>query len=282
MKRVMVMMMVLGLVAVSVTTAAVPQKLSYQGVLTTASGGAVPNGNYNLTLSLYDTLSGGSARWTEGQLTSVTNGIFNVVLGSVVPMHIAFDKPLFLGVSVSGGQELSPRTLLSASPYSLNAPVVAFGGSDATTALQYNTWTNYQSDSLTINCPGPGYVVVQSSVWMYYGHTSGEEVSFYIGHDTTATGMGPGWRYLSAFTIPASAPTVSSQDVELSVQTIFPVTSAGPRTFYLNGELVNTSTSEVDYYYSSDVATWYPASNPVLPAAMTMSGDKARFIKQAR
>jgi hypothetical protein len=281
MKRVFVMTMVLGFVLGSVAFAAVPEKMSYQGVLTNASGGVVPNGNYNLTLSLYDTLSGGSALWTEAQLVNVTNGIFNVILGSVVPIQIAFAKPLYLGVSVAGGQELSPRSLLTASPYSLNAPVIALGGSDATTALGTD-WTNYAGDSLTLNCPGPGYVVVQSSVWMYYGHTAGEDVTFYLAHDTTATAMGPGWRYLSAYTLPASAPTLSSQDVELSVQTIFPFTSAGPHTFFLNGKLTGPSSSEVDFYYASNVATWYPATSPVLPASMALTGAKAKFLQNAK
>jgi len=265
MKRVIVLSMALGLIMGS-ALAAVPQNISYQGVLTNGSGGIVPNGNYNLTLSLYDTLSGGTALWSEGQLVSVNNGIFNVMLGAVTPIHIAFDKPLFLGVAVAGGSELAPRTLLTATPYSLNAPVMRFGYSDATTDLVSTGWTNYEDDTLTINCPGPGYLVVQSEVWLIVSHTSGEELEVYIVHDTTATGPGPEYDMRTPYELQSNSAAVAGNDVSVPVQTIIPIPSAGPRSVYLNG-MKSIGTSNVDFYYASTVATWYPASNPVVTLA---------------
>jgi len=54
----------------------VPKLISYQGVLTDASGTVVPDGNYNLTFKLYDVATGGTPLWTEVQSVAVSKGIF--------------------------------------------------------------------------------------------------------------------------------------------------------------------------------------------------------------
>ncbi|MGB9774901.1 MAG: hypothetical protein ACPL4I_12965, partial [Bacteroidota bacterium] len=109
------------LLAATLSLAQVPKTISYQGVLTDASGTVVPDGNYNLTFKLYDVATGGTALWAEGQLVAVSKGIFNVVLGSVAPLNLPFDKPYWLGVTVGAGAELTPRIALTSSAYSLNS-----------------------------------------------------------------------------------------------------------------------------------------------------------------
>jgi len=99
----------------------VPKTISYQGVLTDASGTVVPDGNYNLTFRLYDVATGGTALWAEGQLVAVRNGVFNVILGSVVPIDLPFDKPYWLGVTLGAGTELTPRIELTSSAYSFRS-----------------------------------------------------------------------------------------------------------------------------------------------------------------
>ena len=265
MKRVLVLTMIIGLVMASAALAAVPEKISYQGVLTNANGTVVPNGNYNLTLSLYDTASGGTALWTEAQLAAVNNGVFNVVLGSVVPIHIAFDKQLYLGVAVAGGSELTPRTMLTATPYALNAPVTASVSSSATTDIQ-SSFTNYEDEQVSLTVPGPGYVVVQSEVWLRINHAAGEEMELYIVHDTTATGAGPNFDMTTPYEWQPTFPAASALDATVPVQTVFAITAPGTYTFYLNGELETGSSTE-EFYYASTVATWYPATNPVQTVA---------------
>lgn len=104
----------------------VPQTMSYQGILTDASGGLVADGNYSLTFRIYDASTGGNQLWTETQASvSVSKGIFSVILGSISPLSVPFDKSYWLGVAVGGGSELSPRITLTASPYSLNARSIA-------------------------------------------------------------------------------------------------------------------------------------------------------------
>src|SRR3989337_1668208 len=88
-----------------ITFGQVPKTISYQGVLTDASGTNVPDGNYDLTFKLYDAVTGG----TELQTTAVSKGIFNIILGSVNPLSLLFDGPYWLGVMVANGAELLPR-----------------------------------------------------------------------------------------------------------------------------------------------------------------------------
>lgn len=104
-----------------VLLAQVPQTMSYQGVLTDAGGNAVPDGNYNLTFRLYDVAVNGAALWSEQQVVPVSNGVFSVILGSVVPLALPFDRQYWLGVTVGDGSELTPRIQLTSSAYSLNA-----------------------------------------------------------------------------------------------------------------------------------------------------------------
>lgn len=108
--------------------AQVPTTMSYQGVLTDNSGVVVPDGNYNLTFRLYNTADGGSPLWEEGQLLPVSQGVFNAILGSVIPLALPFNEQYWLGISVSAGAELTPRIRLTAGAYSFIAQTVVDGG----------------------------------------------------------------------------------------------------------------------------------------------------------
>jgi hypothetical protein len=127
MKMMIFLSALLLLMATAIGWGQIPQTISYQGVLTDPNGATVPNGNYSLAFKLYEVASGGTPSWTETQNTAVNNGIFNVILGSVNPLNLPFDKPYWLGITVGNGVELSPRAQLTASAYSLNARSVADG-----------------------------------------------------------------------------------------------------------------------------------------------------------
>ena len=104
-------------------TAQIPRTISYQGVLAHSDGTLVADGNHTLNLSLYLSATGATAIYTEVQTAAVVKGIFNVIIGSVtaIPASIGFDRAYFLGVTVDGGSELTPRTALTSAPYALNA-----------------------------------------------------------------------------------------------------------------------------------------------------------------
>ena len=102
-------------------SAQVPRTISYQGVLTEKSGVAVPDGQHILILALYGTRTGAVVLYSELDTVTTTNGYFNTLLDSI-PTTVTFTKPLWLGVSIDGSSELSPRSPLTAAPYALNMP----------------------------------------------------------------------------------------------------------------------------------------------------------------
>ncbi|MBU0701691.1 hypothetical protein KKE26_10455, partial [bacterium] len=95
---VLVLGLVLGLCAQA--ECSVPQLMNYQGKLTNASGMAVSDGNYSIQMSIYDAASGGTPLWQETQTIFISNGIFSLVLGSITPINLSFDKDYWIGTKV--------------------------------------------------------------------------------------------------------------------------------------------------------------------------------------
>jgi hypothetical protein len=120
MKRILFLSALFFILAVQISWEQIPQTISYQGVLTDANGKNVPDGDYNLTFKLYDVETDGIPLWSEEKSVEVKKGIFNVILGSVNPLTLPFDKQYWLGIAVEGGSELTPRIKLTSSAYSLN------------------------------------------------------------------------------------------------------------------------------------------------------------------
>src|SRR5512136_3098407 len=58
-----------------------PLYFNYQGLLLDSAGSPVADGDYELTFSIYDVATGGTALWSETQTVTVTSGLFNVQLG---------------------------------------------------------------------------------------------------------------------------------------------------------------------------------------------------------
>ncbi len=114
----------------TVAHAEVPQTMSYQGVLRDATGNVVPDGDYDLTFSLYNVWTGGTAFWTETQTLPVEGGIFNAILGSNVPITLGFQTQYWLGISIEGEPELSPRVQLTSVPYAVHASYSDDSGDD--------------------------------------------------------------------------------------------------------------------------------------------------------
>ena len=106
----------------ALVSGAVPQLINYQGVLTDGAGTIVPNGSNSITFNLYQQPAGGSSEWTQTSPVTVVGGIFNVTLGDL-PIWL-FEHPTYLGISIDGGSEMTPRRELVASPYALTAATV--------------------------------------------------------------------------------------------------------------------------------------------------------------
>ena len=109
------------LVVVSVAGAQVPTTMSYQGILTDASGTIVADGNYSLSFKLYDAATGGVALWSEQQSVATTKGVFSVILGKVNALALSFNKTYWLGMTVGGELEMTPRVQLTSAAYSMRS-----------------------------------------------------------------------------------------------------------------------------------------------------------------
>ncbi|MCK5406446.1 MAG: hypothetical protein KAJ37_03290, partial [Candidatus Krumholzibacteria bacterium] len=169
MRRIQLITCVIYVLALIGTTsqapAQIPQTMSYQGVLTDGAGTPVPDGSYNITFNLYTVASGGTTIWTETQSVQVDGGIFSVILGAQTPLTVAFDQPYWLGVSVGGGQEFSPRRELTSAAYSLNARSITSGQAvtslnaltdDVVLAPGTNVSITTSNDSIIVSSSGGG------------------------------------------------------------------------------------------------------------------------------
>ena len=107
------------------TAFSVPNKLSYQGLLTTSVGTPVTDGGYDLKFDIYNLPSGGSLKYTETQTgIPVSKGTFSVILH---PTSTIFAESLFVEVTALAGPSIStpltfsPRSELTSAPYSLSS-----------------------------------------------------------------------------------------------------------------------------------------------------------------
>ena len=99
----------------------VPTVVNYQGYLTDKDGKALSD-SYDLLFRLYpDTSKTSNWEWSEVQTVEVTNGLFNVLLGSVTPLTPAdLQGDKFLGITIGDEPEMS-RLRIASVAYSLRA-----------------------------------------------------------------------------------------------------------------------------------------------------------------
>ena len=116
-----------GLLPFAASSSKAQQVISYQGL---ATKNLTPlQGAHNVMLAIYGDSTGGAAIYQESQYNiTFTDGLFNVLIGSgkTNPLPI-FDAgsysgaprsapDYFLGISIDGGAELTPRSKLGATP----------------------------------------------------------------------------------------------------------------------------------------------------------------------
>lgn len=107
--------------------------ISYQGRLADAAGDPL-TGVYNLEFRIYDVPTGGAPLWEElwtgGNSVQISDGLFNVMLGSLNPnlaTVIEGQNELYLGITVGTDSEMSPRVQLGSVPFSMQAMTVPDG-----------------------------------------------------------------------------------------------------------------------------------------------------------
>jgi hypothetical protein len=107
--------------------------IAYQGRLADAAGAPL-TGTYNMIFRLYDVTTGGtplwSEQWTGSNGVRVSDGLFNVMLGSLaqLPMsQLTNAQSLFLGITVGTDDEMAPRVQLGSVPFAVQALTVPDG-----------------------------------------------------------------------------------------------------------------------------------------------------------
>jgi hypothetical protein len=114
-----------GLVLFSLPALAVdvPRRMTFQGRLVRADG-SPETAPQDLRFDLYAAATGGAPVWEESHPTTpVTSGYYAVVLGATVPLPagVLTGQALYLGVSIVGQSELTPRLAVVSVPYALLA-----------------------------------------------------------------------------------------------------------------------------------------------------------------
>lgn len=124
--------------------AAPPRLITYQGKLTNASRVAL-NGSQDITFRLYNVETGGTAIWAEAHTganaVTVTKGLFDVELGTISPLNIAFDDTYWMELQV-GTETLSPRLRMVAVAYAFRAIVADTALVVGSGAVQTDTTIN--------------------------------------------------------------------------------------------------------------------------------------------
>ncbi|MBK7473631.1 MAG: hypothetical protein IPI73_26340 [Betaproteobacteria bacterium] len=133
--------------------ALVPHQINYQGYLTNP-GGTPVNASVTMVLNLYNVPTGGAALYTETQMVTVTNGVFNVLIGSVTPLALPFDVPYYLGIMVGADPEMTPRQPVAASAYAIRSATTEALAAGATVLASQVTGTVGSATSFTGNLAG--------------------------------------------------------------------------------------------------------------------------------
>jgi hypothetical protein len=132
------------LVLTSFVSAAVPNRIYYQGQLTDALGAPLDT-VINMTFTIYDDSSTGAAVWwseTQPGIV-VSSGLFTVLLGSVnaIVDTVFRDNFRWLGVQIASDPEITPRTRLVTVPYAYRVSTL-----DGATGGHVFGWIQLHSD----------------------------------------------------------------------------------------------------------------------------------------
>ena len=102
---------------VTVAASEVTSSINYQGRLTDSAGEPL-SGTYTLTFRLYEVASGGTALDTDSHSITATEGLFNTDIG--FDQEYFDGRELWLGITVGGDAEMTPRQELRPVPYALS------------------------------------------------------------------------------------------------------------------------------------------------------------------
>ncbi len=142
----------------SMIMAAAPQKIHYQGRLTTPSDGPISPGEYTITVRIYDSETGGTKLWEETHTVTLDKkGYFYIELGDKMPLTLDFTQPYWMSIEVNSDGEMSPRIPLLSVGYSYNTETI--DGVDSQQFLRSDV-----DDTMEANLTIEGTTTMQSSL----------------------------------------------------------------------------------------------------------------------
>jgi hypothetical protein len=101
----------------------VPKLINYQGMITDDSGNPL-NGNYDIIFKIYNHIQAGNAVWEETHTdVPVTDGLFNVILGSLTTLDLTFYEEDQYWLDVTVETEHMPRLRLISVAFAYRAAV---------------------------------------------------------------------------------------------------------------------------------------------------------------
>lgn len=151
-----VAIVVLSLCFTPRSEAAINSQIAFYGTLQDSSNNNL-TGTYDMVFSFYSAASGGGALDTSthtaanGNPVSVINGEFVVLLGSGTGNAldgVDFDSSsIYIGLSIEGDPEMTPRERLAAAPYAFNSDQL--DGYEGNDFLRYNSTGTISANSAT-------------------------------------------------------------------------------------------------------------------------------------
>ncbi len=172
---------------------AIPQEINYQGKVTNADG--VPlNGTYDMRFYIFNHPTEENELWNEPQSVLITDGIFNVSLGAVLPLSEDIFTSSYLGLevtiyndnSIPPWEILSPRQELTSTAYAMRAAVAetVAGGVINTVHIMDDAVTSAKIEDGTVEMADFHDGAVLAELAGNAGSGSGLDADKLDGHDT--------------------------------------------------------------------------------------------------
>ena len=130
--------------------AEIPKLIHHEGQLSESDGTPL-NGGVAIGFTIYDEDS--RELWNEQQNVNVIDGAYSINLGDINPINLPFDKPYYLGITVGGDEEMTPRQPLTSVPYALNAtlPVTLVNSSNYQDVVVKNNGFVHLEEVITLS-----------------------------------------------------------------------------------------------------------------------------------
>jgi ELWxxDGT repeat protein len=96
-----------------------PVTFNYQGFLSKA--GQAVNEELSMTFAIYDSIDGTNEKWSTTKTVTVTDGIYNVVIGLGESTYLnslnMLNNDYYMGISIAANNEMTPRQLFKPSGF---------------------------------------------------------------------------------------------------------------------------------------------------------------------